>query len=165
MKQILTLVIAFTLFSCIQKIEKSQASRTVAAYDKIRLISYNTARIDRDGKLPAIVDNDINISGVEFVDDVTLTPTQSEKIIEVLQAKESECVMADCYNPRHILLFYKQAKLVGFYEFCAECGGSMQSENLKLQSICTAQGDELIQIFKEMKLRNDGEESEDYKYF
>ena len=73
--------------------------------------------------------------------------------------------MADCYNPRHLILFYKQNKIVDFYEFCAECGGSRQSKNIIFPELCTGKGDRIIEIFKEMRLKNDGEESENYKYF
>ena len=70
-----------------------------------------------------------------------------------------------CLLNNIILLFYKNNKLIDYYEFCASCGGSTQSLGMNISSICIEQGQELIKIFKEMKLKNDGEEGLDYKYF
>ncbi len=144
-----------------------RADKFVSGFDKIKLLSYNNHRDVYSGNYELKIENDtIKNSGVKYIDNVDLDSKYAGKIFRVLFTDKKElCSMADCYNPRHILLFYKKQKLVGFYEFCAECGGSSQSAGLNIPSICTEHGDELIAIFEEMKLKNNGEETEDYKYF
>lgn len=163
-KIILLILTSIFILSCNEKEKKT--SDFLKRYDKIRLISYNTHRDVYSSKYDLKIENDtIKIPEVEFVDNVILEKQFSEKIAEVLLSTEDKCLLADCYNPRHLLLFYKQNKIVDFYEFCAECGGSRQSKNIYFPELCTDKGDKLIEIFKEMKLKNDGEESDTYKYF
>jgi len=154
-----------------KQFEKSVAFETnvnlFEQYDKVRLLSYNHHRDAHTGKNEInISDNEIQIDEVEFVDDLILSEKYKRKISNAIaNVNTDECLMADCYNPRHLLVFYQKDKLVGYYEFCAECGGSRQSEGVKMPSICGQQGDALIEIFKELKLKNNGEETEDYQYF
>jgi hypothetical protein len=135
-------------------------------YDKVRLLSYNHHRYANESDYEIVISNeDVKIKDIEFVDDVILSEQYKRKISNAITKEAKDCLMADCYNPRHLLVFYQKDKLVGYYEFCAECGGSRQSEGIKVPSICTEQGDALIEIFKELKLKNNGEETEDYQYF
>ncbi len=54
-----------------------------------------------------------------------------------------------CYNPRDILYFYKNYKLVGFYEFCKECGGSRTSQNLdSLPAFCKEKAFKIEEILQ-----------------
>ncbi|WP_333599891.1 hypothetical protein [Flavobacterium sp.] len=172
----LILLILILTTSCKDNLGKSEpivntenyelTNKFLSGFDNIKLISYDTHRDDYSSNYQLKIENDtIKIPEVKYIDNVDLDNKFSKKIFRVLLSENKNCTMADCYNPRHILLFYKKDKLVGFYEFCAECGGSRQSENIKIAPICTKKGDELIAIFKEMKLKNDGEESENYKYF
>lgn len=146
--------------------KKNKTSEFLEKYDEIRLISYNTHRDVYNSDYELIIENDsVKIPNIKPVDNIILNKYYSEKIIEVLITDEKKCVLADCYNPRHLILFYKQNKIVDFYEFCTECGGSRQSKNIKFPDICRDKGFKIITIFKEMKLKNNGEETEDYKYF
>ncbi|WP_396176663.1 hypothetical protein [Flavobacterium sp.] len=165
MKKIILITSLFIVFSC-QK-EKSEVFLKLEQYSKVRLLSYNHSRNSYSDKNEILIkDNFITISGVSFVDDVDLNTEFKNKIFNVLDSKLEYGTSADCYNPRHILLFYKKDKLVDFYEFCAECGGSYQSSGLKIvKSISSEQGDLLIEIFKELNLKNNGEETENYQYF
>ncbi len=152
------------ILSCNEQEKKT--SKFLKRYDKIRLVSYNTHRDVYSSKFELKIEKDtIRIPDINIIDNVVLDKHYSEKIAEVLLSTEEECLLADCYNPRHLILFYKQNKIVDFYEFCAECGGSRQSKNIAFPELCTDKGDKLIEIFKEMKLKNDGEESDTYKYF
>jgi hypothetical protein len=164
-KQVILLILLSVVFlSCNEKDKKT--FEFLNKYDKIRLISYNTHRDVYSSKYELKIENDtIQIPNIKYVDNVVLNEKFSRKIAEVLLSTEKECDLADCYNPRHIILFYKEDKIIDFYEFCAECGGSAQSKNIKFPELCTDKGDRLIEIFKEMKLKNNGEETENYKYF
>lgn len=161
---ILLITLSYLVISCAEKTNKN--SEFLKKYDKIRLLSYKNHRDVYTSKYELKIENDtIIIPNVAIVDNVVLDKYYAEKITEVLLSTEEECIMADCYNPRHILLFYKQNKVADFYEFCAECGGSVASKNISFPEICSGKGDRIIEIFKEMKLKNNGEETENYKYF
>jgi hypothetical protein len=164
-KQVLLLILMSVIFlSCNKKDNKT--TEFLNQYDKIRLLSYNTHRDVYGSKYELKIEDDtVQVPNIKYVDNVVLNEKFSRKIAEVLLATENECVLADCYNPRHIILFYKANKIIDFYEFCAECGGSTSSKNIKFPALCTGKGDRLIEIFKELKLENDGEETENYKYF
>lgn len=115
-KVILLFLTSIFILSCTQKDKK--ASEFLKKYDKIRLISYNTHRDVYSSKYELKIENDtIKIPEIKFVDNVILEKQFSEKIFEVLLSTEDECLLADCYNPRHLILFYKQNKIVDFYEF------------------------------------------------
>ena len=161
---ILLILSSIFILSCNEKEKKT--SELLKKYDKIRLISYNTHRDVYNSNYKLKIENDtVIIPETSIVDNIILDKHYSNKIAAVLLSTENECLMADCYNPRHIILFYRQNKIVDFYEFCAECGGSVQSKNINFPQFCTGKGDRIIEIFKEMKLKNDGEETENFKYF
>ena len=166
MNKLITLYIVILIFSISCNKKEDKNSKFLKKYDKIRLISYNTHRDTyRTSYELKIENNTIKIPDVKFIDNIILDKYFAEKITDVLFLEENECVLADCYNPRHLILFYKQNKLIDFYEFCAECGGSRQSKNISFPELCSDKGDKIIAIFKEMKLKNNGEESENYQYF
>lgn len=145
-----------------------QVDKFINKYDEIRLISYNSHRkyALRDNPTIKIKNDKIKIKDVIIIDNVLLNKNYSKKIFKFLLSQKKECSVADCYNPRHILLFFKAKKLVGYFEFCASCGGSRKSKNININSsFCSEHGNDLIKIFKEMKLKNNGEETEDYKYY
>ena len=136
-------------------------------YDKIRLVSYSEHRKEAEKTdIIKLVNDSIEIPKVQIIDNVVLDNLFSDKILKILSSKDyNDCSYADCYQPRHILLFYKNNSIVDFYEFCASCGGSRQSKGIKVSDICSEQGIQLIKVFKEMKLKNNGEEGDGFKYF
>lgn len=168
-KSILIFALLCTVLSCKkqdEKVEKVQSTEFLKEFDKIRLVSYNTKRDVYSSDYELKIENDtIKIPNVKFIDNVVLKKDESDKIFQILLSSPEIGTLADCYNPRHVFLFYEKNKMVDFFEFCAECGGSRASKNIKINSFCTEQGRELIKVFKEMKLKNDGEESDTYKYF
>lgn len=128
-------------------------------YDKIILLSYDRPRDEYLAKSELNIKNfKISLSKIKIVDSIDLNENQSKKILEILNLPIEVGSMADCYNPRHILLFYKNSKLIGFYEFCAECGGCRKSDNINIPMLCTENGEKLIKLFKEMNLKNTGED-------
>ena len=146
---------------------EDKSAEFLKKYGKIRLISYDTHRKDHGpGRIELKIEKDtIQIPNIKIIDNIVLDKYFSKKIVEVLLSRENKCIVSDCYFPRHLILFYKQNKIVDFYEFCAECGGSRQSKNINFPHLCSEKGDRIIRIFKEMKLKNDGEDGGDYQYF
>lgn len=150
--------------SCSSKFETKDTKSIVEQFDSIRLISYSTARV-YENKL-IINDSSVTISGVKFIDDLFLRPDQKNEIIDIIQTHTSnECMNADCYDPRHLLLFYKDKKIIGHYEICVSCGASMKSENIDLVPLCNETANNLIKMFERLKLKNNGIEGENYQYF
>ena len=167
MRYLSILFFCFLLFiTACSKIDNTQVE-SFNKYDKVRLLSYDSHRkVDSKEDYLWIKNDTLIIPKVKIIDNVVLSHEYKNQIINILCSHDyKNCSMADCYNPRHILLFYKNNKLIDYYEFCASCGGSTQSLGINIPSICMEQGQELIKIFKEMKLKNDGEEGLDYKYF
>ena len=72
---------------------------------------------------------------------------------------------AACYIPRHLIHFYdKNEKLIGFYEFCIECGGSVESETLKnIPPFCIEKGTEMEQLLKSFGLKITSDKSPEIK--
>ena len=107
-------------------------------YDKIRLVSYSEHRKEAEKTdIIKLVNDSIEIPKVQIIDNVVLDNLFSDKILKILSSKDyNDCSYADCYQPRHILLFYKNNSIVDFYEFCASCGGSRQSKGIKVSDIC-----------------------------
>ncbi|MGL2987182.1 hypothetical protein ACSVH5_06265 [Flavobacterium sp. RSSA_27] len=171
------ILLSVSFLSCNKKEEKSseilynktenETSKFLKKYDIIRLISYNKHRNVYTPKNELKIEKDtINIPNIEVIDNILLDKYFSKKIAGILLSTDKECSVADCYTPRHLILFYKHNKIVDFYEFCAECGGSRQSKNINFPHFCSDKGDKIIKVFKEMKLKNDGEDNGvDYKYY
>ncbi len=62
---------------------------------------------------------------------------------------------AACYDPRHIIVFYKLNKPIGYIEYCFECGNNDFSENLKeiAENFSEEKGAELEKLFKEFGVK------------
>jgi hypothetical protein len=141
-------------FSCQKKEE--QSTFFLKKYDKIRLISYHKPRdIYNSPHQPKIENDTIEIPNIHCIDNILLKPDSSKKIYEILLSNEQNCLLADCYRPQHMLLFYKQNKLLGFYEFCNSCGGNA-SQNIKMPPFCSSKGEKMMALFEVMKLQNTG---------
>ena len=88
------------ILSCNEQEKKT--SEFLKRYDKIRLVSYNTHRDVYSSKFELKIEKDtIRIPDINIVDNVVLDKYYSEKIAAVLLSIEDECLLADCYNPRH----------------------------------------------------------------
>ena len=64
-----------------------------------------------------------------------LDSLQIESMAAILNDTACEKV-ADCYNPHHAILFYKEGKVNAYYEFCLECGNASQYGNLNFPKFC-----------------------------
>lgn len=165
-KHFIILLFLPLILSCQRRAGSEKTKEFLKKYDKIRLISYNQHRDTySNNDSISIINDTIKIPQIEIVDNIELHQNYSEKIFSILLSEKRKGTMADCYYPRHILLFYKNSKIIGFYEFSVGCGGCTQSDKIDIGYINTEQGKELIELFKEMKLKNNGEESDNYKYF
>ncbi|WP_353168751.1 hypothetical protein [Flavobacterium sp.] len=143
------------LFSC------KKENDFFESIDKVRLISYTTRtgwnpneKFDYNSKKEIIIPDD------KIIDDVILKKEDFNSILKILKNNEDTCDIAACYDPRHKFQFYKNGKVIAYYEVCLECGGHQNSKNLDfLPPFCVQKGEELKQVFIKMKLKNSGEGS------
>lgn len=168
------LVLLFTsifFFSC--KSEKEEAFELFAKdVTKVKIWSYPARGLwdVEDGKERQgikILNNKIQLDTTKIIDNVELNGNQKENLFELLN--EDVCFFggthAACYIPRHLILFYdKNEKLIGFYEFCIECGGSVESERLKnIPAFCIEKGTEMEQLLKSFGLKISSDKSLEIK--
>ncbi|MES2864822.1 MAG: hypothetical protein V4666_11930 [Bacteroidota bacterium] len=129
--------------------------------DKVRLVSYTTRtgwnpneQFDYNSKKDVIIPED------KIIDDVILKKEDFNSIFKILKINKDTCSIAACYEPRHKFQFYKNGKVIAYYEVCLECGGWKNSKNLNfLPDFCMEKGTELKEIFKKLGLKNYGEGS------
>ena len=149
------LILFFGLFSC------KNENDFFETIDNVRLISYPTRsnwypneQFDYNSKKDIIIPED------KIIDNIILKKEDFNSILEILDTEKDSCSVAACYDPRHMLQFYKNGKVVAYYEVCLECGGSKNSKNLDfLPPFCIQKGEELKDIFKKLGLKNYGEGS------
>lgn len=76
-----------------------------------------------------------------------LDSSQIYKIAAILNDTTGGRV-ADCYDPHHAILFYKNGKIIAYYEFCLECGKAKQSDNLRFPAFCLEKASALAALLE-----------------
>lgn len=108
------------------------------ASDNVELVSY-------ESRQDSYSNNNLISNGKFTVDNirqrVSLGKSQRDSIFSILyNYKPSpagfDTLQADCYNPRHSIVFYKKSKAIAFFEICFECGGTRQSEGVDFGQFC-----------------------------
>jgi hypothetical protein len=123
--------------------------------DRIEIVSYPYKRNDfRNDKL--IVDNKFIIKGIE--ERIRLNSAQMDTLFSILfdyktKVQNSPIPVADCYNPRHSILFYKDKNPFAFLEVCLECGGTRKSENTDFGVFCMGKMCLLQQFFLKIGIK------------
>lgn len=125
--------------SCVFEItQKQENTYPFDKSDKIEIVSYNTRRdifSSRD-----LIDN-----GKFAVDDIqqrmTLGKNQRDSIFSILfnlrpSPTGIDTLQADCYYPRHSIVFYEKTRAIAFFEVCLECGGTRQSSGVYFGQMC-----------------------------
>ncbi len=118
--------------------------------DKVELVSYGTRRdsyrndeLIRSGKFTV----------PEIQQRVRLNKTQRDSLFSILFKlkkirKGNVESIADCYNPRHSIVFYQGGQAIAFLEVCFECNGTRQTKELYLGEFCDEKWCILQQFFK-----------------
>lgn len=129
--------------------------------DSVRLISYPSKMTWNKREIMTDEDVDFDIPKDKIIDNVILNKDEFKKVKDVLTYDyKNDGYIADCYEPRHLLQFYKNDEIIANYEICLECGSHQKSKNLDfLPSFCIQKGEELKETFKRMGLKNYGEGS------
>ena len=120
-------ILFISLFSCreekslkiIETVNKKE-NNFFETIDKVRLISYSSrTQWNPNEPFDYYSKKEIAIPEDKIVDDVILSEKVKNSIISILKKDYKEkCTNAACYEPRHMLQFYKKNKLVGYVEFC-----------------------------------------------
>ena len=171
MKYFCFLIVLISLFSC--KNEKEEAVELFTKeVKKVKIWSYPARGLwdVKDGKERQgikISNNKIQLDTTKIIDNVELNDNQKKELFALL--KNDICGIsgthAACYIPRHLILFYDEnEKLIGFYEFCIECGGSVESESLKnIPTFCIEKGTKMEQLLKGFGLKITSDKSLEIK--
>lgn len=161
MRYLVLLFMPIFFFSC--KSEKDESFELFAKeVTKVKIWSYPARGLwdVEDGKERQgikILNNKVQLDTTKIIDYIELNDNQKNKLFTLL--KDDICgysgTHAACYIPRHLILFYdKNEKLIGFYEFCIECGGSVESERLKnIPVFCIEKGIEMEKLLKSFGLK------------
>src|SRR5688572_10634143 len=106
--------------------------------DKVELVSYECRKDSYS--------NDNLISSNKFAVDnvkqrVSLDKSQRDSIFSILYNYKPlpvgvDTLQADCYNPRHSIVFYEKSKAIAFFEICFECGRTRQSKGVDFGQFC-----------------------------
>jgi hypothetical protein len=136
--------------------EKSQRPQDTFPFnksDKIQLVSYHTRR-------DSYSDRDLINNGKFSVDNIqqemTLNSDQRDSLFSILYNFKPvpaglDTLQADCYNPRHAIVFYDKKEAIAFFEICFECGGSKQSLGVDFGQFCPEKQCMLQKFFKANK--------------
>jgi len=124
--------------------------------DKIEIVSY-PVRSDAYSNDKLIVDSSFVVKGIK--DRIVLTTQQSDSLFSILfdyKTKREGSVVpdADCYNPRHSIIFYHRTKPIAFLEVCLECGGTRHSKDTNFGVFCDDKMCMLQKFFKSIGVKN-----------
>jgi hypothetical protein len=136
--------------------EKSQKLQDIYPFnksDKIQLVSYDTRR-DSYGERDLIDNGKFSVKDIQ--QEVTLNSEQCDSLFSILYNFRSvpsgaDTLQADCYQPRHSIVFYEKKEAIAFFEVCFACGGSKQSLGVDFGQFCPEKQCMLQKFFKENK--------------
>lgn len=126
----------------------------VSEMDKIELVSYSP-RLNSYSDLDLIIDDKFKLSYIK--QRIALGKPQADSLLSILYNIKPSPIgtdttgVADCYNPRHSILFYKGSKAIAFFEVCFECGGTRQSKGVDFGLFCPEKLCMLQRFFKANK--------------
>ena len=154
MRKVLFLISILLLISCKNNDAEKTFSRVINKRDfpiknfsKIELISYYN-RIYWDtkfkGEFPVhkvlVEDYKLTFDSTMIQERVVLNKVQEKELLNLMVSDSCSIdqIGAACYNPRHMILFRdNKNRIIGYNEFCLECGSSRNSDNLEdFQQYC-----------------------------
>jgi hypothetical protein len=154
MRKVLFLISILLLISCKNNDAEKTFSKVINKRDfpvknfsKIELVSYYN-RIYWDtkfkGEFPIhkvlVEDYKLTFDSTMIQERVVLNKVQEKELLNLMVSDSCSIdqVAAACYNPRHMILFRdNKNRIIGYNEFCLECGSSRNSDNLEdFQQYC-----------------------------
>jgi hypothetical protein len=140
--------------TCVYVNEKSQRQTfPFSKADKIELVSYDL-RQDSYGNRDLVSDGTFSVDSIR--QRVVLDGNQRDSLFSILYNFKAvpagiESSQADCYNPRHSIVFYQKNKAMAFLEICFECGGTKQTAGVDFGPFCPEKLCMLQRFFKASK--------------
>lgn len=123
--------------------------------DKIELVSYDTRR-DSYSNDELIQDGEFKFSKTAFTkirQRIQLNKNQKDSLFSILfnykKIRQGNVEpVADCYNPRHSIIFHKGGRAIAFLEICFECNGTRMTKYLDFGEFCEEKWCTLQKFFK-----------------
>lgn len=128
---------------------KSLSKVEVLSYeDRMRWDKKSTENEDNKYTKDLVVDYKLNFDSTKVKERVFLNSVLKTELLELI-AQDSckvEELPADCYMPRHLILFRDQKnRIIGYKELCLSCRGFRESKNLEsYNGFCFSQMEELF---------------------
>jgi len=174
MKKIIFLIIIFIFISCKKEKENSQSDESLMVaksvteiskerefplkkLSKVEILSYeNRMYWDKQSKetkynkytKDLVVDYKLNFDSTNVKERVLLNSVLKTELLELMSQDSCkvEELPADCYMPRHIILFRDHKnRIIGYKELCLGCKGFRESKNLEnYNGFCFSQMEELF---------------------
>ena len=121
--------------------------------DRVELVSYDTRIDSNNGDL--INRWKFNVDNIR--QRVTLNRFQRDSLFSLLYNYSPspagiDTLQADCYSPRHAIVFYEKEAATAFLELCFECGGRKFSSNADFGQFCPEKMCMLQNFFKANKV-------------
>jgi hypothetical protein len=111
-----------------------------------------------ENKSELIRDSVFTVEGIE--DRIKLSPAQIDTLFNILYNYKAKRYgnarsAADCYNPRHSIIFYKNNKAFAFLEVCLECQGTRQTNGTDFGDFCDTKMCILQKFFRKIGVQNE----------
>lgn len=136
--------------------KKSNVTYPFNKADKIEIVYY-PFREDSYTNNELIKDNQFTVKNIK--ERIILNANQKEELFSILYdyTTKSEkfyvdSTPADCYNPRHSIIFYSGDKVISYLEVCLECGG--YKANSGFGNFCSDKYCMLQHYFKSSGIKN-----------
>jgi hypothetical protein len=118
--------------------------------DRVELVSYECRKDSYSND--NLIRND-KFMVADIAQRVSLGQSQRDSIFSILNNYRPspvglDTLEADCYNPRHSIVFYEKTKAIAFFEICFECGGTRQSPGADFGHFCPEKACMLQNFFK-----------------
>lgn len=94
-------------------------------FDEVRAYRYDNSVTDTVPYYAGVIHYDLLNPTIITPEGALLNDSQTELLLKIMngEMEPNEFIGADCYNPRHGFIFYRDNKAVGHISICLECNG------------------------------------------
>jgi hypothetical protein len=125
---------------------------------KIEIVSFDCLFKTSNGKLEQNqfdkITKDNKVISERIKEQIEINQLQTDSLFAVLYDYGGlNSTQADCYNPRHCIIFYEQGKIIAYLELCLECSGYRATKGISFGSFCDEKWCKLWQYFKSIGMK------------
>ena len=95
--------------------------------------------------------SDKNLQNIQTSYQMTLNEEQKLTLFDLLYGRQGGDNNTACYEPRHLIEFYKQEKRIAFIEICFECNRDY-TQGLPIANLCNASNKDIKIFFNKIGL-------------